>query len=124
MSAQWMGLVGTPYEFPSNPPRSFDCWTLVKHVRAAEGLLCPLPFDDQEAWCVPGNLARATVQARPLWRVLTGPINLCMAVLEPAHVGIVLNGGVLHALARNSSVVWTTFAVVRRRWPQTQWWTA
>jgi hypothetical protein len=124
MASPWFELVGKPYEFPSDPPRSFDCWTLVKHVRLAERLACPLPFDDREAWCVPGNLAHATALAASVWRTQGGPVPFAMAVLEPGHVGVVIDGGVLHALARNASVVWTTFAVVRRQWPQAQWWTA
>lgn len=123
-ASRWFELVGNPYRFPSDPPRTFDCWTLVKHVRTAEGLPCPLPFDDRAPWCLPGNLAQATAQARALWRIVGAPTPFAMAVLEPAHVGVVIDGGVLHALARNSGVVWTTLAAVRRHWPQAQWWTA
>lgn len=124
MASPWLELVGKPYKFPSDPPLTFDCWTLVKYVRTQAGLPCPLPFDDQEAWCAPGNLARATEAARPLWRSVAKPQPLAMAVLEPAHVGVVLGDGVLHALSRRSAVVWTTLAVVRRQWPKAQWWTA
>ena len=123
-AAPWFELVGKPYKFPSEPPASFDCWTLVKHVRAAMGLPCPLPFDDQAEWCVPGNLARATEAARPLWRVRNPGCDFDMVVLEPAHVGIALSGGVLHALARNASVVWTSPPALRRHWPKAEWWTA
>lgn len=124
MTAPWLHLVGRPYAFPSRPPHTFDCWSLVKHVRQGEGLACPLPFDDGAPWCVPGNLAEAYTRARPLWRLRGAPEPFAVAVLEPAHVGIVLAGGVLHALSANASVVWTTLAVIRRRWPKTEWWTA
>lgn len=117
-------LVGTPYAFPSHPPRSFDCWSLVKHVRLARGLTCPLPFSDDEAWCVPGQLHLATARARGLWNARPAPEAFDMAVLEPAHVGVVVDGGVLHALSRNSSVVLTSFAMVRRVWPKAEWWFA
>lgn len=117
-------LVGRPYAFPSAPPDTFDCWTLVRFVRGQLKLPCPLPFSDQEEWCVPGALDQATARARPLWRVRAVPSTYDMAVLEPAHVGVVLGDGVLHALSRNSSVVWTTMAAVRRRWPNAEWWTA
>lgn len=120
----FMGLVGRPYEFPSSPPVSFDCWSLVKYIRGNLDLPCPLPFDDTAPWCVPGNLAMGTEAARPLWKLHGTPEQFDMAVLEPAHVGVVLGDGVLHALARNGSVVWTTFAVIRRHWPKAQWWTA
>lgn len=117
-------LVGRPYKFPSSPPESFDCWTLVKYIRAQKGLSSPLPFDDQEEWCVPGALARAVGQARPVWQVLKAPQDFCMAVLEPGHVGIYYQGGVMHALARNFSVIWTRDPVVKRVWPNVEWWNA
>ena len=117
-------LVGRPYAFPSNPPKTFDCWTLVRHVREYLGLPCPLPFSDTEAWCVPGNLALATSRARGLWRACPHPETGMMAVLEPAHVGVVIDDGVLHALCRNATVVWTRHQAIRRVWPQTEWWTA
>lgn len=120
----YFALVGRPYAFPSEPPASFDCWSLVKHVRAAEGLPCPLPFDDHAEWCRPGNLARATSEARALWRVDGARSDFDMVVLEPAHVGVSLMGGVLHALARNSGVVWTSPAALRRHWPAAEWWKA
>lgn len=124
MASPWFELVGIPYRFPSDPPRSFDCWTLVKHVRSAMGLPCPLPFDDAAPWCVPGNLAQATAQARALWHPRRPGSDFDMVVLEPAHVGIALAGGVLHALARNAGVVWTSPAALRRHWPKAEWWTA
>jgi len=120
---RFLRLVGRPYGFPSHPPETFDCWTLVKHVRGSMGLPCPLPFGDTEEWCVPGNLARATSAARPMWHTRPYPIEGDMAVLEPAHVGVFLANGVLHALSRNSSVVWTSLPVIRRVWPKAEWWT-
>jgi hypothetical protein len=47
-----------------------------------------------------------------------------MAVMNLEHVGVVVGGGVLHALARNSSVVWTNVLVIRRIWPNVEWWHA
>lgn len=117
-------LVGRPYAFPSDPPRTFDCWTLVKHVRTTHGLLCPLPFSDTEEWCRPGNLARGTALARRCWNVEPKPSHLAMAVLEDGHVGVVVGDGVLHALSRHTSVVWTRLPMILRRWPQAEWWTA
>ena len=124
LPTDYLKLVGCPYAFPSAPPKTFDCWSLVKYVRECEGLPCPLPFDDKEDWCVPGNLMQATARARACWTRLPKPEPFVMAVLEPSHVGIVIGGGVLHALSRNASVVWTTLAAIRRRWPQAEWWTA
>lgn len=117
-------LVGRPYRFPSEPPLSFDCWTLVKFVREQMGLRNPLPFDDGEAWCQPGNLMLATARARCCWSQRPEPQPFDMAVLEPSHVGVVIGSGVLHALSRHASVVWTTMPAVRRRWPRTEWWAA
>jgi hypothetical protein len=57
-----------------------------------------------------------------MWRVLPAPAPAALAVLEPGHVGVYLDGGVLHALNRNASVVWTTMAAVRRFWPRAEWW--
>ncbi len=122
--APLLSLVGRPYAFPSDPPNSFDCWSLVKYVRTSRGLPCPLPFSDQEDWCVPGNLQLATARARGMWKAKEHPEPFDMAVLEPAHVGVVLDGGVLHALSRNASVVFSSFAVIRRIWPKAEWWSA
>jgi cell wall-associated NlpC family hydrolase len=124
MEPWWTSLVGVPYAFPSRPPESFDCWTLVRHVRERLGKDCPLPFRDDEPWCQPANIARAVARARPMWRVLHQPIHGAMAVLRPDHVGVVLGPGVLHALARGASVVWTPLAGVRRMFPAVEWWEA
>ena len=126
---KWLALVGTPYAFPSDPPHSFDCWSLVKHVRIKQGLPCPLPFRDSEEWCVPGNLERATMRARSLWQPMPwsmtrSPPAYAMAVLSPSHVGVVVEDGVLHALCRNASVVWTPISAALKVWPETEWWTA
>lgn len=117
-------LVGRPYAFPSSPPETFDCWSLVKYVRMLRGLASPLPFDDREAWCLPHNLPLAVARARGWWRALPAPEESAMAVLELGHVGVVVDGGVLHAMARNASVVWTPMPAVRRFWPEAEWWEA
>lgn len=117
-------LVGRPYAFPSHPPETFDCWSLVKYARAQAGLPSPLPYDDQEAWCTPDAIGRAVLLARPAWKILQGPTHMAMAVMDRHHVGVVLGRGVLHALARNSSVVWTSHGAVVRRWPEVEWWNA
>jgi cell wall-associated NlpC family hydrolase len=120
----WQPLIGRPYAFPSNPPESFDCWTLVRHVRQMHGLPCPLPFDDGEDWCQPHALPLALDRARPGWRVEPEPSRLAMAILPPDHVGVFVDGGVLHALARGATVVFTSMQIVRRRWPAVEWWQA
>lgn len=119
-----LSLVGKPYEFPSYPPNSFDCWSLVKYVRGLYHLKSPLPFDDAAGWCKPETMKAAVEIARVSWTTAPRPVDLCMAVMETQHVGVVLDGGVLHALARHCSVVWTPVATVRRRWPNVEWWVA
>jgi cell wall-associated NlpC family hydrolase len=116
-------LVGKPYAFPSHPPESFDCWTLVKYVRELVILPCPLPFRDDEAWCTPAGMARALAEARPHWKPrIGGPERGDMAVFNNEHVGVFWDGGVLHALAHNASVVWTSGPVLRRAFPKIEWW--
>jgi hypothetical protein len=115
-------LVGRPYAFPCQPPDSFDCWQLVRYVRMLRGLASPLPFDDRDAWCRPDALPEAIARARASWRALPGPAECAMAVLEPRHVGVVIDGGVLHAGSRQGGVVWTSMAAVRRVWPRAEWW--
>ena len=117
-------LVGTPYNFPSHPPHTFDCWSLVKYVRGLKGLECPLPFSDAEEWCMPVNMVPAIAMARESWTTMDEPVDFCMAVMERSHVGVVLDDGVLHALARNSTVVWTPMRAIHTRWPKTEWWNA
>jgi cell wall-associated NlpC family hydrolase len=116
-------LVGLPYSFPSSPPESFDCWTLVKHARERLGLPSPLPFKDDEPWCVPANIERAIAKARVFWTTRAGaPQDGDMAVMMASHVGLYWQGGVVHALASNATVVWSSDAVVRRLFPGTEWW--
>jgi hypothetical protein len=117
-------LVGRPYAFPCHPPESFDCWRLVRYVRMLRGMESPLPFDDGADWCRPQALPLAVQRARGSWRVLPEPQELAMAVLDSSHVGVVVQGGVLHALASHQGVLWTKMAVVRRRWPKVEWWEA
>lgn len=119
-----LALVGRPYAFPSHPPETFDCWSLVRYVREQMGLRCPLPFNDAAAWCVPENIRVAVERARPSWSVVPVPSDLAMAVMSRHHVGIVFGRGVLHALARHATVVWTGQTAILRRWPDTEWWTA
>jgi hypothetical protein len=119
-----LSLVGRPYAFPCDPPRSFDCWQLVRYVRGLRGLASPLPFSDAEGWCRPENLPEAVSRARGTWQALPAPTEMAMAVLEPRHVGVVVEGGVLHAGTRQGGVVWTSMGAVRRVWPQAEWWEA
>lgn len=119
-----LSLVGRPYAFPSEPPMSFDCWSLVKHVRTEARLSCPLTFSDDEAWCTPDNIAAAIVKVRGAWGRTDTPRDLDMAVMDAHHVGVVYGRGVVHALARHTTVVWTSRAVILRLWPNTEWWTA
>jgi hypothetical protein len=124
MPPDLQALIGRPYAFPSDPPRSWDCWSLVKWVRAQSGLASPLPFDDAARWCRPEALPEAVRRARGCWQALPEPRQFAMAVLDPSHVGVVVDGGVLHALASHSGVLWTRLGVARRRWPQVEWWEA
>jgi hypothetical protein len=117
-------LVGQPYAFPSFPPVSFDCWTLVKYVRELHSLPCPLPFNEKAPWCVPEYMPSAIKLAAPHWVIVAEPAQMSMAVMERQHVGVVVDDGVLHALARNASVVWTPMKGILRKWPNTEWWTA
>lgn len=109
-------IVGRPYAFPSDPPRTFDCWTLLLWVRSQMGLETPVDLDPGEY--DPETLEGAVRRERPLWHRVTGPPADGDAVLFTAkHIGVVAGDGVLHAHAPSRGVVHTRWEVVRRRWP-------
>ena len=89
------GIIGAPWAVPCDPPSSFDCWELVRHVRAMIGLRTPSVVDKDRRR--PSD--RKQFGQPPMgWNQLSEPVEGCVARIGSAHVGVYLNGGdVIHA---------------------------
>ena len=108
--------VGAPYAYPSRPPETFDCWSLVVHVRAAVGLRTPLSVSESDF--DPRNFGQAV--ARELvdgdWVDTSKPTDGDLVVFSSQHVGVWFGGRVVHA-ASSCGVQVATWRSVRRRYP-------
>lgn len=120
MNAQ--SLVGKPYAWPSKPPESFDCWTLVEHCRHLLGRASPIAVE----WATGGHeravaAIMATRDAGTWRRVAEGALG-DLVLLSHDHVGLFLPSGVLHAYRPAHSVICTRWRVVARTWPEHSVW--
>lgn len=102
--------LGLPHEPGAAGPDAYDCWNLLRHLRAAyfDAPLPDAPIGDKEA-C----LALFTEKCRSgSWVPVAIPEHgdcACMRAGMNPHVGIYLDldgGGILHSLER-VGVIWT-----------------
>ena len=117
-------LVGQPYAIPSNPPASFDCWSLVEYVREQLGLFTPslvpeIPeLDGFEEY-------RENTLALGVWAQVQGVgRDGDVIILGDSHTGVGIDHGVLHAFRtrRGGSVVFWGWADVQRRYRKVERW--
>jgi cell wall-associated NlpC family hydrolase len=99
-------LIGKPYAPAADGPDAFDCWGLVVEVRRRMGLPTPVPVPGP----VPRNQPRLTAALyhRAVWSGMWKPVPVpvpgdvvaCGSSGRAAavHIGVVVDGGVLHAL--------------------------
>lgn len=90
------GLIGKPWAVPCNPPNSFDCWELVRHVREVtfnKGTPSIVERGDRK----PKD--RTLITNPPTeWVEIPTPEVGCVVRIGETHVGVFLGrGDVMHA---------------------------
>jgi len=88
-------LIGKPWAVPCDPPNSFDCWELVRYVRAIYGLVTPSVIDVSER--APKH--RKHITNPPVgWLKLSEVVDHCVVRMGGTHVGLYLGrGNIIHA---------------------------
>lgn len=110
-------LIGRPYQLPSEPPISFDCYSLVAYVRENFfGLPTPAPYDISTVTKDEAGRAIVAVRSMNMWEVVKQGKFGDIVQMEKYHIGVFVAGGVMHAWRtnRSGSVVLTNFRVVDR----------
>lgn len=106
--------LGTPYAFPSNPPESFDCWTLLVYLREQLGLDTPVMSPHWTPETLNGAIEGELCSGR--WKPVTEAVDGDVVLFSPVHVGALLRGVVVHAVP-STGVLYSALAVARRRFP-------
>lgn len=119
--------IGLPYREGARGPREFDCYGIVAAVlKAARGVQLPDWYQDASG---PQGASRAISAA------LTGEVSggrcckvevpadydiaIAGSTLRPHHVGVVIDGGVLHA-SRAFGSAWWPFSRFKGLYPSTE----
>ena len=90
-------LIGKPWCVPCDPPHSFDCWELVRHVRF---------FYGKETPCVVDLAARRPKDRKHIetppegWHKVPEGTLLSVVRMGQAHVGVLTEQGVIHCSRR------------------------
>lgn len=116
-------IVGKPYVYPPDPPRTFDCWTLLVYVRELLGLETRVEIDISRYTQDTMDKAIAEERCNGRWQPVSGRPRDGDAVLFASdHIGVVMGSVVLHAHGPSRSVLATKLEVVRRKWPLMEVW--
>lgn len=116
-------IVGAPYVFPPDPPRTFDCWTLLVYVRQLLGLETKVEIDPSLYDLTNMDEAVAEERCNGRWQPVSGrPRDGDAVLFAKDHIGVVMGTVVLHAHAPSRSVLATKLEVVKRRWPLMEVW--
>jgi hypothetical protein len=102
----WRHLVGKPYRQPPTPPTTFDCYTLVVWVRElCYGTKTPLLCDP--AFVSRDNMEQLLElhQQRDIYIRVAQPEPADIMVFDPHHIGVVVENGVLSAVAEPAQQV-------------------
>ena len=119
--------IGLPYREGARGPDAYDCWGIVAEVlRAAKGWQLP---DWYQA--APGPQAASRAISAALDGAVDGgrssrvedpqdwDIAVVGSTVRPHHVGVVVNGGILHA-ARAFGSTWQPFARFKVIYPHVE----
>ncbi len=104
-------LIGIPYKDRGNDLDGFDCAGLVRYVTGIETNIIPsVEIGHTKA------VMKVMREQREKFKVLDKPIDGCIVALsrlrEPHHVGVWIDGGVLHCVPKKG-VVYSTLPSLR-----------
>ena len=108
--------LGTPYAFPSCPPATFDCWTLVEHLRGQMGLLTP----PVAAGWTPETFPAAVEAEQGAWRRVEEGEGIQpgdVVLFNARHVGVLVDRDTVAHATPESGVVYSPLRAIRRRFP-------
>lgn len=112
----WREFIGKPYESPPHPPETFDCYQLVVWVREiCFGIKTPLIVDP--SFICAENMAQLIElhHEREIYCRVDKPEPSDIMLFDSAHVGVVVEGGVLSAVATGMDrVVYFDWSKMRR----------
>lgn len=116
-------IIGAPYAFPPHPPETFDCWSLLVYVRDKLGLPTVVEVDPELYSSDTMQAAVEQERCNGRWQPVEGlPCDGDAVLFTHDHIGVFLGSGVLHAHRPNKGVLFTKWAVVKRRWPLVEVW--
>lgn len=90
-------IIGLEWACPCQPPMSFDCWELVRYLRASAGLETPMHVPTPERNESDARLFR---RPPPEWVQVIHPVDYCVVRMGPQknHVGLYRRGRVVHVM--------------------------
>lgn len=101
-------LIGKPYaDNGGDGVNSFDCASLVRYITGIESNIIPsCKFGDTR------TVIKTIIKNKEHFKILDKPVDKCIVSLaqlrKPSHVGVYINGGVLHAIPK-LGVIYSTF---------------
>lgn len=120
----WKSLIGTPYRLGGIPPQTFDCWQLIKYV--SKHCL----HRDYDTGFDPSTYTSADIPdymltIKDTWQVVHKPHHGDVILLgdkRMTHCGIVMEGGLLHAMDVNSrgQVFYHSMSLITRMFRQSE----
>lgn len=113
----WRIVIGTPYASPADPPRTFDCYSLVAWVRE-HCYLIKTPLLVDPTLISPESVAQLIElhRDREIYVKVDNAEPSDIMIFSPNHVGVVVEGGVLSAVeqkARGGQVMFFDWRKIR-----------
>lgn len=107
-------LIGKPWAIPCDPPNTFECWELVRHVRALFGIQTPSVVDADKR-----SLMNTRIIANPPadWQRLNEPTPYCVVLLGHKHVGVWIGDNQVLHTERNTGARVDHISVLRQLFP-------
>jgi cell wall-associated NlpC family hydrolase len=89
-------FIGKPWAIPSDPPNSFDCWSLAQAVRNVYGLDTPSYVDLKSRRASDRHMIEGIAGTE--WERLLLPVLGCVVRIGQTHIGVHVGPGqVIHA---------------------------
>ena len=91
-------IIGRPYALPSDPPWTFDCFSLVEFIRREfYQLPTPIPFEVTSLATKDINRVIVKVVQLGTWVKVKNPQPGDVVHMETNHIGVLVPNGVVHA---------------------------